>query len=81
MRALLVEDDAATTASIKMMLNKENYNCDTTALADDGLEIGKLQRAAHNELRDRRNDQLTLRWREADSNCESLSEIVPLAPG
>jgi hypothetical protein len=23
----------------------------------------------------------TLRWREADSNCESLSEIVPLAPG
>jgi hypothetical protein len=24
---------------------------------------------------------LTLRWREADSNFESLSEIVPLAPG
>ena len=23
----------------------------------------------------------TPRWREADSNCESLSEIVPLAPG
>jgi hypothetical protein len=23
----------------------------------------------------------TRRWREADSNCESLSEIVPLAPG
>ena len=23
----------------------------------------------------------TLRWREADSNFESLSEIVPLAPG
>jgi two-component system, cell cycle response regulator CtrA len=42
MRVLLVEDDAATAASIKMMLNKENYNCDTTALADDGLEIGKL---------------------------------------
>jgi DNA-binding response OmpR family regulator len=29
MRVLLVEDDAATAASIKMMLNKENYNCDT----------------------------------------------------
>ena len=42
MRVLRVEDDAATAASIKMMLNKENYNCDTTALADDGLEIGKL---------------------------------------
>jgi two-component system cell cycle response regulator CtrA len=42
MRVLLVEDDAATAASIKMMLNKENYNCDTTDLADDGLEIGKL---------------------------------------
>ncbi len=24
---------------------------------------------------------LTLRWREADSNFESLSESVPLAPG
>ena len=23
----------------------------------------------------------TLRWREPDSNLESLSEIVPLAPG
>ena len=30
MRVLLVEDDAATAASIiKMMLKKENYNCDT----------------------------------------------------
>src|SRR4030081_832235 len=42
MRVLLVEDDAATAASIKMMLMKENFICDTTDLGEDGLEIGKL---------------------------------------
>ena len=42
MRVLLVEDDAATAASIKMMLGKENFICDTTDLGEDGLEIGKL---------------------------------------
>src|SRR5207249_11888852 len=42
MRVLLVEDDATTAASVKMMLAKENFICDTTDLGEDGLEIGKL---------------------------------------
>jgi two-component system, cell cycle response regulator CtrA len=42
MRVLLVEDDAATAASIELMLRKENFICDTTDLGEDGLEIGKL---------------------------------------
>src|SRR6266576_1889728 len=42
MRVLLVEDDAATSASIEMMLKRESFICDTTDLGEDGLEIGKL---------------------------------------
>src|SRR5438477_1579333 len=42
MRVLLVEDDAATAASIELMLKRENFVCDTTSLGEDGLEIGKL---------------------------------------
>ena len=42
MRVLLVEDDAATSASITLMLKKESFICDTTDLGEDGLEIGKL---------------------------------------
>jgi two-component system cell cycle response regulator CtrA len=42
MRVLLVEDDAATSASIALMLRKERFICDTTDLGEDGLEIGKL---------------------------------------
>src|SRR5580698_7123791 len=42
MRVLLVEDDSATAASIEMMLRAEGFICDTTALGEDGLEIGKL---------------------------------------
>jgi two-component system cell cycle response regulator CtrA len=42
MRVLLVEDDATTAASIKLMLTKESFICDTTDLGGDGLEIGKL---------------------------------------
>src|SRR5947208_13763576 len=42
MRVLLVEDDVQTATSIKMMLVKENFICDTTDLGEDGLEIGKL---------------------------------------
>jgi two-component system, cell cycle response regulator CtrA len=42
MRVLLVEDDPSTTASIKLLLRKENFICDTTDLGEDGLEIGKL---------------------------------------
>jgi two-component system, cell cycle response regulator CtrA len=42
MRVLLVEDDAAMSASIELMLKKESFICDTTDLGEDGLEIGKL---------------------------------------
>src|ERR1700755_624059 len=42
MRVLLVEDDAQTAASIKMLLSNANFICDTTDLGEDGLEIGKL---------------------------------------
>src|SRR5271155_5281376 len=42
MRVLLVEDDAATAASIELMLKREGFICDTTDLGEDGLEIGKL---------------------------------------
>jgi two-component system cell cycle response regulator CtrA len=42
MRVLLVEDDAATAASIELMLRAESFICDTTDLGEDGLEIGKL---------------------------------------
>jgi two-component system, cell cycle response regulator CtrA len=42
MRVLLVEDDAATAASIELMLKKESFIIDTTDLGEDGLEIGKL---------------------------------------
>ena len=42
MRVLLVEDDAATAASVEMMLKKESFVVDTTDLGEDGLEIGKL---------------------------------------
>ena len=42
MRALLVEDDAAMAAGIKLMLKRENFICDATDLGEDGLEIGKL---------------------------------------
>jgi two-component system, cell cycle response regulator CtrA len=42
MRVLLVEDDPPTAASIKLMLEKENFICDTTDLGEDGLEIGKI---------------------------------------
>ena len=42
MRVLLVGDDKQTATSIKMMLLNENVICDTTDLAEDGLEIGKI---------------------------------------
>ena len=42
MRVLLVEDDLATSASIKMMLRKENFICDTTDLGEEGIDLGKI---------------------------------------
>ncbi|MBL6945799.1 MAG: response regulator transcription factor [Rhodospirillales bacterium] len=42
MRILLVEDDAATSKSITMMLRSADMVVDATDLGEDGLEIGKL---------------------------------------
>ena len=42
MRILLVEDDAATSKSIALMLSSAGYIVDTPDLGEDGVEIGKL---------------------------------------
>jgi len=42
MRVLLVEDDAATSASIALMLKKESFICDTTDLQPVLAEIGGI---------------------------------------
>jgi two-component system cell cycle response regulator CtrA len=42
MRVLLVEEDAATAASVRMMLRRENFVCDTTDLGVQGPDLGKL---------------------------------------
>ena len=42
MRVLLVEDDPTTSQNIEMMLGSAGMVLDTTALGEDGLEIGKL---------------------------------------
>jgi two-component system, cell cycle response regulator CtrA len=42
MRVLLVEDDAANAASIRMMLRRENFLCDTTGLETLGAEIASF---------------------------------------
>ena len=42
MRVLLVEDDQAMAKSITVMLKSENFVVDTTAVGEDGLEIGKI---------------------------------------
>jgi len=42
MHVLLVEDNAARAAIIELMLRDENFNCDTTDLGIDALEIAKL---------------------------------------
>jgi len=42
MRVLLVEDDAAISKSIELMLKSEGFVCDTTDLGEDGREIGKI---------------------------------------
>jgi two-component system, cell cycle response regulator CtrA len=41
MRVLLIAQDVATAASVKMMLIRENVICDTPDLSEDGLEINK----------------------------------------
>src|SRR6516162_8351529 len=43
MRVLLIGQDVATVARVRMMLIRENFVCDTTDLRDDDLEISKLR--------------------------------------
>ena len=42
MRALLVEDDAATARSIELALALEEIMCDTVELGEEGIEVSKL---------------------------------------
>jgi two-component system cell cycle response regulator CtrA len=42
MRVLLVEDDVDTSASIELMLRKEDFACETILLGEDALKICKL---------------------------------------
>ncbi|MBL8686983.1 MAG: response regulator transcription factor [Alphaproteobacteria bacterium] len=42
MRVLIVEDDASTSKSIKLMLESEKFVVDTTDSGEDGLDLGKI---------------------------------------
>jgi two-component system cell cycle response regulator CtrA len=42
MRVLLIGQDAATAASVAMMLKRENFICDTTDVGEGGVQVGKL---------------------------------------
>ena len=42
MRVLLVEDDATTSRSIKMMLEHANLNVYATDLGEEGVDLAKL---------------------------------------
>lgn len=42
MRVLLVEDDTSTARAIELALASEGIICDTAALGEEGLEIGKI---------------------------------------
>ena len=42
MRVLLIEDDNATAQSIELMLQSEGFNCYTTDLGEEGVDLGKL---------------------------------------
>ncbi len=42
MRVLLIEDDSATAQSIELMLKSEGFNCYTTDLGEEGVDLGKI---------------------------------------
>ena len=42
MRALLIEDDSATTHSIELMLKSAGLNLYTTDLGEEGIDLGKI---------------------------------------
>jgi two-component system cell cycle response regulator CtrA len=41
MRILLIEDDSSTAQSIEMMLKSESFNVYSTALGEQGIDLGK----------------------------------------
>ena len=42
MRVLLIEDEPTTAKAIELMLSGEGFNCYTTDLGEEGLDLGKL---------------------------------------
>jgi two-component system cell cycle response regulator CtrA len=42
MRVLLIEDDSVTAQGIELMLKTEGFNCYTTDLGEEGIDLGKL---------------------------------------
>ncbi len=42
MRVLLIEDDPTLSRSIELMLTSEGFNCYSTDLGEEGLDLGKL---------------------------------------
>ena len=42
MRVLLIEDDGATAQSIELMLKSDGFNCYTTDLGEEGVDLGKV---------------------------------------
>ena len=42
MRVLLIEDEPTTAKAIELMLSTEGFNCYTTDLGEEGLDLGKL---------------------------------------
>jgi DNA-binding response OmpR family regulator len=52
MRVLLVEGDKQTAASIKMLLIKEKFICDTTDLGGNGLPTGQIRNVNQHLTRD-----------------------------
>jgi two-component system cell cycle response regulator CtrA len=42
MRILLIEDDAAVSRSIELMLKAENFSVYTTDVGEEGIDLGKL---------------------------------------
>lgn len=42
MRVLLIEDDSATAQSMELMLKSEGFNCYTTDLGEEGVDLAKV---------------------------------------
>ena len=42
MRVLLIEDDEATAASLRLLFSSEGIVCDTVESGEEGLEVSRL---------------------------------------